>query len=75
MLAAILRAAADSTATTVADAVESSSGLGIEFGFHNVNSALLLMLLGMVGIFTVMLILLGSVALMNKLTSHSEETK
>ena len=37
------------------------------------SNALLLMLLGMVGIFAVMLLIMGSVALLNKFAKDKEE--
>ena len=49
--------------------------MDIQFGTANVGKALLLMLLGMVGIFIVMFLLYGVVALLNKLTGKKADDK
>ena len=51
-------------ATTATEAAEEA--LRLEFGTQNIGQSLMLMLLGMVGIFAVMLIIMAAVALLNK---------
>ncbi len=50
-------------------------GLQLEFGTANIGDALLLMLLGMVGIFVVMLIIMAAVALLNKFAKDKNDKK
>lgn len=49
--------------------------MDITFTTENLGNALWLMLLGMVGIFVVMAIILGVVVLLNKTTSEDKENK
>jgi hypothetical protein len=51
-------------ATTAKEAAEEA--LRLEFSTQNIGQSLMLMLLGMVGIFAVMLIIMAAVALLNK---------
>lgn len=49
--------------------------MDIQFQFHHVNEALLLMLCGMVGIFVVMAIIMGIVYALNKITGEKKPKK
>ena len=51
---------------TTAATQAAEQGLQLQFGTAGISKSLLLMLLGMVGIFVVMLIIMGAVALLNK---------
>ena len=46
--------------------------MDLRFGTGNVNNSLVLMLMGMVGIFVVMVIIMGLVALLNKVTDEKK---
>ncbi len=50
-------------------------GLDLHFNTNNLAEALLLMLLGMVGIFVVMLVIMLSVKLLNKFAKDKDDKK
>lgn len=52
-----------------------SSGLDLSFNTDNVSDALLLMLLGMVGIFVVMLVIMLAVKLLNTFAKDKDDKK